>query len=346
MPLMTTRERFQAVMNFQPFDRLPVVELAVWWDKTIARWHGEGLPKAWSPGANRYEICRHFGLENYTMCHFFPNRGPDCPPPAGHGQGLVASVDDYERVKPHLFPWPVVDHEYWGQWAEQQRAGDAVASFALFGYFWFPRELFGIEQHFFAFYDHPELMHRMNQDVVEYHLRIIEEVCRTCTPDFIMISEDMSYNHGPMLSEDLFNEFMAPYYRRLLGPLKERGILVFIDSDGDVTEAWQWFEEAGLDGIWPLERQAGVDVALLRERYPRARFMGTFDKMTMSRGEAAMRAEFERLLPVAARGGLIVCCDHQTPPEVSYQDYQLYLRLFREYAKEAGRLSRERAAGE
>lgn len=54
--------------------------------------------------------------------------------------------------------------------------------------------------------------------------------------------------------------------------------------------------------------------------------------MTMNRGEAAMRAEFERLLPLARTGGFLIGCDHQTPPGVSYQDYHLYLRLFREYA--------------
>ena len=60
--------------------------------------------------------------------------------------------------------------------------------------------------------------------------------------------------------------------------------------------------------------------------------IGAFDKMTMNRGEAAMRAEFERLMPVARAGGLVISVDHQTPPGVSYDDYRLYLRLFREYA--------------
>ena len=64
-----------------------------------------------------------------------------------------------------------------------------------------------------------------------------------------------------------------------------------------------------------------------------------FDKMTMNKGEAAMRAEFERLLPTAAKGGFIISCDHQTPPAVSYEDYKLYIRLFREYAERAGKLS-------
>jgi hypothetical protein len=65
--------------------------------------------------------------------------------------------------------------------------------------------------------------------------------------------------------------------------------------------------------------------------------------MVMNKGEAAMRKEFERLVPAAAKGGFLISCDHQTPPGVSYEDYKLYIRLFREYADEAGRLSRQRA---
>ena len=44
MTAMTTRERFHAVMEFKDFDRLPVVEWASWWDKTIELWRSEGLP--------------------------------------------------------------------------------------------------------------------------------------------------------------------------------------------------------------------------------------------------------------------------------------------------------------
>ena len=56
-----------------------------------------------------------------------------------------------------------------------------------------------------------------------------------------------------------------------------------------------------------------------------------------------MRAEFERLLPTAARGGFLISCDHQTPPGVSYDNYRTYLDLFREYAEKAGEMSREDA---
>jgi uroporphyrinogen-III decarboxylase len=70
------------------------------------------------------------------------------------------------------------------------------------------------------------------------------------------------------------------------------------------------------------------------------KWIGAFDKMVMNKGEAAIRAEFERLLPTAASGGFIISVDHQTPPGVALEDYRLYLRLYREYAEKAGAMSR------
>ena len=94
-----------------------------------------------------------------------------------------------------------------------------------------------------------------------------------------------------------------------------------------------WLIRAGVVGVLPLERQAGVDLVKLREQYPDFLFIGGFDKMTMSVGEEAMRKEFERLAPVMKSGGYIPSCDHQTPPGVSFENYQIYVRLLKEYAE-------------
>ena len=84
---------------------------------------------------------------------------------------------------------------------------------------------------------------------------------------------------------------------------------------------------AGIEGILPLERQAGVDLERLRQRYPRFLFLGHYDKMVMPKGEQAMREEFERLLPVMRQGGFLPSVDHQTPPGVSLENYRIYLKL-------------------
>ncbi|MDD4889029.1 MAG: uroporphyrinogen decarboxylase family protein [Phycisphaerae bacterium] len=332
---MTTRERFHAVMNFQPFDRLPMIEWATWWDKTIDRWQGEGLACR-----DRYDLYRHFGLDVYYQ-NWVGITKKGCPKAPSHGAPIIRTMDEYEAIKPFLYPLPCVNPEQWKRWAAEQARGDAVVWITFDGFFWFTRCLLGIEPQLYAFYDQPELLHRINRDLSDWILKALDEVCSYAVPDFLTFGEDMSYNHGPMLSKPLFDEFMKPYYRKVLPAMHERGILTVIDSDGDVTEPAYWFEEAGLEGILPLERQAGVDIAKLRREHPRMRFIGHFDKMTMPHGEPAMRAEFERLLPTVAKGGFIPSVDHQTPPGVSLANYHIYLKLLREYADKAGAASRK-----
>jgi len=48
-----------------------------------------------------------------------------------------------------------------------------------------------------------------------------------------------------------------------------------------------------------------------------------------------MRAEFERLLPVMKKGGFIPSVDHQTPPDVSLENYRCYVSLLKEYCQKA-----------
>lgn len=335
---MTNRERFRAIMNFQPFDRLPIVEWAPWWEPTIERFKAEGMPQELETNA---EICAYFGQDDYARIPV-PTITADGPKAASHGAPIIHSEDDYHAIKKYLYPDLTEELKAKFNAVKQgHEAGDTVVWFPIDGFFWFPRVLMGIENHLYAFYDYPELMHEINRDSSDWMLRMIEQICEILTPDFMSFSEDMSYNHGPMLSEDLFNEFLLPYYHKVIPELKQRGIVPFIDSDGDIAQAVPWFLNAGLEAIFPLERQAGVDIVQLRKEYPNLKFLGCFDKMVLDKGEAAMRAEFERLLGVAGEGGLIISCDHQTPPHTSLEDYKLYMKLSREYAQKAGEISRK-----
>ncbi|MFQ9800558.1 MAG: hypothetical protein ACLR23_18405 [Clostridia bacterium] len=94
----------------------------------------------------------------------------------------------------------------------------------------------------------------------------------------------MSYNHGPMLSKSLFDEFIAPYYQKVVPALQSYGVSVLIDTDGDVEPMISWFSECGIEGVLPLERQAGVDVSRIRQQYPKWKMLGGFDKTIMHLG--------------------------------------------------------------
>jgi hypothetical protein len=328
---MTARESFHAVMGFQRPERLPAIEWATWWDKTLDRWRGEGLdPEIQGQG----ELHEAFGLDRHDQ-FWIATLGPGCPEPASHGAPLIRDKASYGAIFPSLYPPALPDPAAIERAARIREERGSLLWMTLEGFFWFPRVLFGIEPHLFAFYDEGELMREINDRLADWQLETIERFCRIATPDFMTFAEDLSYNLGPMISREAFEEFLTPYYRRVIPELKRRGIRVLVDSDGDVSSVIPWFVDAGIEGALPLERQAGVDVAALQDSNPGFLFIGGYDKTVMKRGEAAMRAEFERILPAMRRGGYIPSVDHQTPPDVSLGDYRIYVQLLREYCRKA-----------
>ena len=112
---------------------------------------------------------------------------------------------------------------------------------------------------------------------------------------------------------------------------------------------WSCAEAGVLDEVLAHLRVEPVDVVLLdlqlvgapftatlralREQFPNLRMIGHFNKLVMKNGEAAMRGEFERLVPLMKKGGFIPSVDHQTPPDVSIEQYRIYLRLLAEYTQ-------------
>jgi hypothetical protein len=250
---------------------------------------------------------------------------------------MVGSMDDYLRIRSRLYPNHSQAIGGMRPWSARQARGEAVVWVTLEGFFWFPRTLMDLDRLSYAYYDQPELVHRINQDLLDFNLRLLEQIAQTCVPTFMTVAEDMSYNNGPMISKKTFDEFLAPYYRKLLARAKELNLLTIVDTDGDVTMLVPWLQAVGVDGVLPLERQAGVEGDRLRQLYPNLRMVGHYNKLVMHQGEAAIRAEFERLVPLMKNGGFIPSVDHQTPPGVSLEQYRLYVRLLKEYMAAAVR---------
>jgi len=329
---LNTRERFQTVFNGEKPDRLPVIEFAFWWDKTLENWESQGMPK----GLGNLEVFDYFGLDRHKL--FWPAiRAENFPEAPWEGAPVLYNENDYRRLKTMLYSDDRIREtvRLVEEIRPEHESGETAVWSYLEGFFWYPRTLFGIENHLMAFYDHPGLMHEMNSDLADFNIKLIEAIVNVLKPEFITFAEDMSYNHGPMVSKEMFDEFMAPYYRKIVPLIKDCGVKVFIDTDGFVEPMISWFKEVGVEGIAPLERQAGVDVNRIRAEHPDFLLIGAFDKMTMPKGECAMREEFERILPAMKMGRYIPSVDHQTPPGVSFENYRIYISLLKEYAEKA-----------
>ena len=330
---MNIRERFHAVMNADPsLDFGPVIEWATWWDKTIRFWEGEGLPA----GMNQQELFKYFGLDRFYQL-WITSRTPDFPQAPSHGAAIISNEAEYMSLRPKLYPKDAVERilPRIEEALPLAESGEAIIWYTLDGYFWFPRTLLGIEPHLYAFYDQPKLYHRMCEDLLEFELGVVEKLSRYIKADFMTFAEDLSYNNGPMLSKEMFETFMAPYYRQLTPEIKRKGTRVIVDSDGDIALCTPWFIDCGVEGILPLEKQAGVDIAALQDKYPEFLFIGGFDKMCLFRGKEAIDAEFRRILPMLRKGRYIPSIDHQTPPTVTLENYKYYVSQLRRFSAQA-----------
>lgn len=327
---MKPYERYRNYLAGKPVDRAPVYEQAGWWHLTVERWISEGMPAF----SDHLEISEYFGLDPVIAFWFHPFT-KKTPEPKAYGGGIMETEEDYDRDVRHTLFKPVdviLNEGYLDDQKKLRAEKGAICGFGMPGPFWYPRNLFGIENHLFSFYDEPELYKRVVDEYADWVEALIRGILSRYEMDFVYFSEDMSYNGGSMISKALFDEFLAPFYRRIVPIVHEFGVLVSIDSDGNITDPVDWYGSVGADLMSPLERQAGVDVSTYIDKQPEMGFVGHFDKMCMKFGEAAMRKEFERILPSMNRGKLIPSVDHQTPPDVSLENYKIYVSLLKEYA--------------
>jgi hypothetical protein len=290
---------------------------------------------------DQQELFAYFKLDRFYQ-FWIPSRAPGCPEPAFHGAGLITNESDYMALRPLILPGDAVERALprIEEAAAAADSGEAIIWYTLDGFFWFPRVLLGIEPHLFAFYDQPKLYHRICEDLLEWQLNVVEKLSHYIDADFMTFAEDMSYNNGPMLSEETFETFMAPYYRQIVPLIKSKGTRVIIDSDGDIARCTPWFIRCGAEGILPLEKQAGVDICALQAQYPEFLFIGGFDKMCLFHGKEAIDAEFRRILPMLRNGRYIPSIDHQTPPGVTKENYVYYVSQLRRLSAEACKSSK------
>ena len=99
---MNVRERFRRTMAFEEVDRLPMLEWATWWDRTVARWKGEGLSIPRRPGLGEGESLQlEMGLDLHLQT-WVGFRTAATPIPASHGAAIVGDMDEYRAIRPTL----------------------------------------------------------------------------------------------------------------------------------------------------------------------------------------------------------------------------------------------------
>lgn len=193
------------------------------------------------------------------------------------------------------------------------------------GFFGTPAHLIGYDKLFFMYYDEPELLKDIIETFTEVWIAVFEEVLAEVEVDHLQIWEDISFGSGCMVSDAIMREFMLPYYKRLTGFLKSKGVdLIFVDTDGDCMKIIPFFIEAGVTGMFPFEANCGMDIMRVRKEFPHLALMGGIPKSEIQKGRKRIDEILEPVQQVLKMGGYIPFGDHFIPPEVEWEDFRYY----------------------
>jgi uroporphyrinogen decarboxylase len=247
----------------------------------------------------------------------------------------VSTPADFQALKQRFRPSsPVRQPLHWREfllpgWGLRRHPLILGRNCAILGYYWRAREWMGTENVSYAWYDEPAMMHEMMEFITDFTIEATRPILEAgVRPDYIFINEDLSMKNGPLLSPDTYRAFILPELKRLVAWFKSQGVRwVVIDTDGNCELVIPPFLEAGVDGIWPLERASDMDPGAIRRKFGRdLRLWGGVDKRELAKDPAAIDAHLRTLQPLIAEGGFIPTVDHLVPPDVSLANFQHYMR--------------------
>ncbi len=206
------------------------------------------------------------------------------------------------------------------------------------GFFGTPAHLLGYDKLFFMYYDEPELIHDMMTTFTDLWIAVFEEVLKDVEIDHAQIWEDISFGMGCMISPELMQEFMLPYYKRMTGFLKAHGVnVVCVDTDGNCYSIIPFFIEAGATAMLPFEVHCGMDVRKVRSMYPELAMMGGIPKSNIAMGKSAIDEFLKPVEDILKTGGYIPFGDHFIPPEVPFEQFSYYRERLNDIIDRSGK---------
>ncbi|MFC1582478.1 hypothetical protein ACFL4W_02950 [Planctomycetota bacterium] len=195
------------------------------------------------------------------------------------------------------------------------------------------RSLMGPEAFCMALYDDPELC----RDIQDWHHGITREfvfpLIERLKPEVVAMWEDISGNHGMMVSPAQFEELGGDCYRDSAAHARACSVdLLTVDCDGNVNELVPLLASFGVNGLYPCEAKGNNDLPALREQLPEFVFFGWLEKETVNEGNQDM-IELEimsKVPPLLEQGGYFPNGDHGLQPFITYPSLCKFMTMLHE----------------
>jgi hypothetical protein len=319
---MLSRERFRRTMQYGAPDRVPYFEEGLR-DEVLQAWHRQGLSRnadisQMFPSDRREEI--QPDLDPRPELGRWPDRLEDLTE-------LESKLDsdDPARLPP--------------DWKEKQAElndADTVCMLRVHRGFFISMGVYEwdrLTDVMYALKEDPDYVKRALSIWGRFNAAVAERVLADVSCDAAIFSEPLGGNDGPLISPQMYEEFVLASYEPVLEVLRSHGVETIIlrtyaNARLMIPSILKW----GFNGLWACEVNIEtMDYRDLRREFGRdLRLIGGIDLDALRRGRESIREELEeKVPPLIADGGYIPLADGRVREDVPFSDYVYYRQLLK-----------------
>ena len=178
--------------------------------------------------------------------------------------------------------------------------------------------LIGFEDALIAFYEEPEASKDLLAALTDFRIAEFERIIQYYQPDIICNFDDLGSKQNSFMSMDMFREFLAPHYKRIVSTVTSRGVIYEHHSCGKMDAFVPDLVDMGVtmfNAVQPCN-----DVDFIQDNFSdRIVIDGGIDTQMVidypGSTEEDMRREVRRTIDKLAPYGNLICGTYSCFPE-------------------------------
>lgn len=196
----------------------------------------------------------------------------------------------------------------------------------------------GIDGYNIDLYRSPSLAKKFMDMATRYNVEIGKRLIEVGV-DFIVMTGDVAYNRGPIVSVKHFREVFVPAIREPARSFHKMGVPMVKHTDGFLDPILDDLINSGIDGLHSIEPLAGMDIGKVKAAYgDKICLWGNIDlSYTLSQGtEQEVAEEVKECIKAAAPGGgHILSSSNSYSSAARFENFRWMVRTGRKYGEYA-----------
>lgn len=172
----------------------------------------------------------------------------------------------------------------------------------------------------------------------EYYLKVNIERAKLkieAGADAIFENDDYATNVSPMISPQLFKEFVVPNLKKLRDETHKKGAFFIKHTDGNINMILKDIVDAKIDALHSIEINAGMDIGKVKDQFgDKICLLGNIDQartLTQPNQEKVVKDTLECIEKASYGGGHVMTTSNNLTPEVVFDSLLTWIKATRKY---------------